>query len=227
MALDTMSGPSCPRCGTPLHLGCEHSSETGERQPELTREVLADLLNLGIEVTADFTPTLETVCAATGAHLQPREDGFHITVIGPMEYKALALLNDDDIAELQRINAAIQRGEGVSVKGIGFIDGSASPYQLREVDKIKKTAFVALDIPELQAFRQRINLPSRDFHVTIGFEGGDIHTQIIGQEPIKPGSPKMKDITALIPKREDTRFSSINVPEMHFGGLKGPKKERK
>src|SRR3989344_9246000 len=98
---------------------------------------------------------------------------------------------------------------------------------MREEDKAKKTTFVALDIPALQAFRQKVGLPPKDFHVTLGFEGGDIHMQVLRQEPVKPGSPKMKDITGTIPKQVDPRFSEVALPEMNFGGLDGQMKQRK
>ncbi len=183
--------------------------------------------NLEIEVMADFGPVLEALKQETGADLQPRPDGYHLTIIGPTESKVLSTLDDTIIAQLQRINTQIQTGEGVVVSGIGFIDGTLSPYNMREVDRVKKTAFVALEIPALQEFRLKVGLPKKDFHVTLGFVGGDVHMHIVGQESIKPGSPKMKDITAPIPKQADQRFALITLPEMTYGGLDGQIKERK
>lgn len=197
------------------------------KSPELTRERLADMQTLEVEITGNFDNVLQSVKESTGANLEPRPDGFHLTIIGPTESKILSTLDDATLAELQQINEQIQRGEGIGVKGIGFIDGASSQYQMREVDKVKKTAFVALDIPALQAFRQKVGLPPKDFHVTLGFEGGDIHMQVLRQEPVKPGSPKMKDITGPIPKQADPRFSEVALPEMSLGGLDGQMKQRK
>ncbi|MCG2693229.1 hypothetical protein L6279_03925 [Candidatus Parcubacteria bacterium] len=206
--------------------GFEPSVEK-QKSPELTRERLADMQTLEVEITGDFNSVLQSVRESTGAKLEPRLDGFHLTIIGPTESKILSTLDDATLAELQQINEQIQRGEGIAVKGIGFIDGASSQYQMREVDRVKKTAFVALDIPALQAFRQKVGLPPKDFHVTLGFEGGDIHMQVLRQEPVKPGSPKMKDITGPIPKQADPRFSDVTLPEMSFGGLDGQMKQRK
>lgn len=197
------------------------------KSPELTRERLADMQTLEVEITGDFNSVLQSVRESTGANLEPRPDGFHLTIVGPTESKILSTLDDATLAELQQINEQIQRGEGITVKGIGFIDGASSQYQMREVDKVKKSAFVALDIPALQAFRQKVGLPPKDFHVTLGFEGGDIHMQVLRQEPVKPGSSKMKDITGPIPKQADPRFGNTELPEMSFGGLDGQIKQRK
>lgn len=198
-----------------------------QKTSELTRERLADMQTLEVEITGDFNPVIQSVRESTGANLEPRPDGFHLTIIGPTESKVLSTLDDTTLTELQQINEQVQRGEGIIIKGIGFIDGASSQYQMREVDKVKKTAFVALDIPALQAFRQKVGLPTKDFHVTLGFEGGDIHMQVLRQEPVKPGSPKMKDITGPIPKQADQRFDEITLPEMSFGGLDGQMKQRK
>ena len=194
---------------------------------ELTRERLADMQTLEVEITGDFNSVLQSVRESTGANLEPRPDGLHLTIIGPTESKILSMLDDATLAELQQINEQIQRGEGIVVKGIGYIDGSSPQNQMREVDKVKKTAFVALDIPALQAFRQKVGLPPKDFHITLGFEGGDIHMQVLRQEPVKPGSPKMKDVTGPIPKKANPQFSEVVLPEMNFGGLDGQMKQIK
>jgi hypothetical protein len=202
-------------------------SDPRQKSPELTRERLADMQTLSIELKADFNSSLEELRKATGVNLQPRPDGYHLTIIGPTENKVLSALDDATLAELKQINEQIQKGEGITVKGIGFIDGASSQYQMRKVDKVKKTTFISLDIPALQAFRSKVGLPPKDFHVTLGFEGGDIHMQVIKQEPIKPGSQKMKDITAPIPKQAEARFSTITLPEINYGGLDGQMKEKK
>ena len=198
-----------------------------KKTPELSRERLAEMQTLEIEIKADFGATLEAVRQETGADLQSRPDGYHLTIIGPTESKILSTLDDETLAELQKINEQIQKGEGVEVKGIGFIDGASSAYTMREVDKVKKVAFLAIDIPKLQEFRAKVGLPQKDFHITLGFVGGDIHMHVVGQEPVKPGSPKMKDITAPIPKQPDSRFASIELPNMIYGGLDGQMRQKK
>lgn len=222
---------NCPICGAPQGVPCGHPREAASMEtaaaPSLTRERLEKMNTLEIEVQADLGPALEAVRAETGADLQARPDGYHLTIIGPTESKILSTLDEETLAELQKINEEIQRGEGIVIKGIGYIDGANSPYQMREVDKVKKTSFVAIEIPALQQFRAKVGLPPKYFHVTLGFVGGDIHFQVTGQEPVKPGSPKMKDLTAPIPKQADARFASIQLPEMKFGGLDGQMKESK
>jgi len=208
-------------------IGGHKPSVEKSKTPELTRERLADMQTLEVEITGDFNPVIQSVRESTGANIEPRPDGFHLTIIGPTESKVLSTLDDTMLGELQQINEQVQRGEGIIVKGIGFIDGASSQYQMREVDKVKKTTFVALDIPALQAFRQKVGLPKKDFHVTLGFEGGDIHMQVLGQEPVKPGSPKMKDITGPIPKQADPRFNNTVLPKINYGGLDGQMKQRK
>jgi len=219
---------SCPRCGTPRTYGCDCViSPEQSLPPDLTREQLARMKNLEIEVRANFGPVLEALRSATGANLQPREEGFHVTVTGPTEYQALEDLQDEDLRELREISAQIQSGEGIEVEGIGYLDGSDSSYRVRSADTAKKTSFVALDIPRLAAFRERIGLPPKDFHITLGFEGGDIHMQVTGQEEYEKG--KFKDTLGPIPKQADPRFAGIaeELPDMTFGGFSGEEKEEK
>lgn len=198
-----------------------------QSSPVLTRERLVGLQTLEVEITANFEASLQALREATGANLQPRSDGYHLTIINPTESKQLSNLDDATIAELQRISTQIQHGEGITVKGVGFIDGASASATVREADKEKKTAFIALDIPALQAFRGKVGLPPRDFHITLGFVGADIHMQVLRREPVKSGSPKLKEITAPIPKQADPHFNSVTLPEIHFGGLTGQTKERK
>ncbi len=105
---------------------------------ELTRERLINMKTLEMKITGNFDNVLQTLRETTGADIQPRPDGFHLTVIGPTESKLLSTLDDETIAELQQINQQVQNGEGITIKGVGFIDGSSSQYQMREVDKVKK-----------------------------------------------------------------------------------------
>lgn len=197
------------------------NSLPNNNEVELTRDNLERMVSLEMTVEADLNQVLESVKRETGVELTPRPGGYHLTIIGPSEYKALKTLSDDDLKELSRINEEIKRGEGIVTTGIGFLDGSSNEYQFREADKTKKTAFITVEIPKLNFFRERVGLVPRDFHITLGFSGGDIHMHIIGQEPIKPNSTKMKDITALIPKIPNQRFASIQIPKLSFSGLDG------
>jgi len=190
-----------------------------EETNDMALEKIRAMKSLEVEVKTDLGPTLEELKQQTGIEFAPREGGFHLTIIGPTESKVLATLTEEQIAELNTINKQIQNGEGVIVQGIGVIDGAEGKIQLREVDKVKKTSFVALDIPALQEFRAKIGLPPKYFHITLGFVGGDIHAEVIGQEPIKPNSPKMKDVTRPIPKTASENFSSITLPEIQFGSI--------
>ncbi|MES3005051.1 MAG: hypothetical protein V4690_02985 [Patescibacteria group bacterium] len=190
-----------------------------EESSELTLEKIQQMKSLEVEIKTDLGQTLEELKQQTGINFAPREDGFHLTIIGPAESKVLATLTEEQLAELNEINKQILNGEGITIQGIGVIDGAGEEFKMREVDTVKKTSFVALDIPALQEFRAKIGLPSRYFHITLGFVGGDIHTEVIGQEPLKPNSPKMKDITRPIPKVANEKFSSITLPEIQFGGI--------
>lgn len=71
------------------------------KSPELTRERLDDMQTLEVEITGDFNPVLQSVKESTGANLEPRPDGFHLTIIGPTESKILSSLDDATLAELQ------------------------------------------------------------------------------------------------------------------------------
>ncbi len=194
---------------------------------QITQERLKDMLTLEVEIKTDFGETLSQLNQEIGAELQPRPDGYHLTIINPTESGVLKVLEESTLAELQQINEQIQKGEGVVIKGIGYIDGASTQFPIREIDKVKKTAFLVLDIPALQEFRAKVGLPPKDFHVTLGFVGGDIHMQVIRQEPVKPGSPKMRDITAPISKQANPRFDKIPLPKISYGGLDGQMKERK
>lgn len=204
-------------------------AEKPKQKVEMSREMLGRMRNIEVEVKADFSATIEALKAKTGAALQPRPEGFHITVISVTEAGILEKLTDEQIEELKEINEEIKtnKDKAVTVLGIGYIDGANSGLPMREADLTKKTAFLTLDIPRLQAFRTKIGLPAKDFHVTLGFEGGDIQMQIIGQEEFEPG--KFKNVTGPIPKKADPNFSDIvsALPELKFGGLAGDLKTEK
>lgn len=94
MSKETHLSNSCTICGTPTHMGCEHKGaypDTVEHleQSGLTLERLADMQNLEIEIKTDLGPILEELRSITGEDLQPRPDGFHMTIVGPTENKIL------------------------------------------------------------------------------------------------------------------------------------------
>jgi hypothetical protein len=217
------------QCGTDSHCHCDKKETVNGREKEmvLSPDMLKKMNNLEIDVQVDFTAVLDGVKEKTGAKLLPRPEGFHVTVVGPTEVKVFGHITDEQVQELCEISEEVRSGRGVTVRGVGYIDGAQSEFLLREADKEKKTAFVALDIPRLQEFRQHIGLPPRYFHITLGFEGGDIHMRVTHKEEIKPG--KFKDVTEFIPKCADSQFSDIAdmLPPLRFGNLSGQKKEER
>ena len=144
-----------------------------------TSERLQQLNDLGISVEGDFSALLSALNQALDLSLSSRVEGFHITIIGPAETKSLKDLPEDKLQELNRIALEIQEGRGIEIKGIGYIDGSQPG--MSDADKNKKTTFIAVDIPELQEFRSSLGLTPKDFHITLGFQGGDIHMKLTEQ----------------------------------------------
>ena len=211
--------------GTPSVEELKQQLEKGE----ISSELLAEMSNLEIEATADFSHTLEQLRNITGEDLKPREDGYHITIVGPSEYEFLKGLEPGYVEELQAINEEIKNGQGVEIAGIGYIDTENNDLQMRKADQGKKTTFIALDIPRLNNFREKVGLPPKDFHLTLGFVKGDVHFHVTGEEPKKPGSDKMREITEPIPKKADDKFFEAvdQLPEISFGALAGTVKERR
>lgn len=187
-------------------------------------EWLRSRSTLELEAHLDASPVLKRLNEKFGTNMQQRPDGFHITAIGPTEYGSIKDFGESDIKELQTISEGIQKGEGITATGVGFIDGATTPG-IREADKGKKTSFIALDIPALNAFREKHGLPKKDFHVTLGFEGGDIHMQVVGTEPGPKG--KTKDVLAPISKKADPAFEGmLDSVEVTFGGIDGQEKQK-
>jgi hypothetical protein len=197
-----------------------HNPEKQEKG--LTPERLRQLQTLEITAQADFSPVLEKINQDLGVKLEPRTGCFHVTIISPTESKLIATLTAEQIAELERISQQVQKGQGIKIRGIGYIDG-ASTENLREVDKVKKACFLALEIPELDAFRSSLRLPKKDFHVTLGFEGGDIHMAITGTDE------KGKAVLGHISKKADPRFEDYakELPPISFSSLGGQEKQQK
>jgi hypothetical protein len=213
---------SCQSCREAAGPAAAEKESAPRSKIELSAERLKEMNTLESIVEADISGLLGKLNADLGAKLQPREDGLHLTIMGPTETSALKTLTPERIDELQRINADIQQGIGVGVTGFGVIDG-ASRDNLRPADKKKKVAYMAFDIPALQKFRAEVGLPPKDFHVTLGFEEGDIHMEIVGK------NDKGKDVLAPIPKKADPAMDGYRelLPQMAFGSLAGGEKEKK
>lgn len=200
-------------------------AEEEPMSPELTADRLRDLSTLETTIQADFGVLLERLNTDLDFALAPRPEGNHVTIIGPTESDVLKSLTPDQLAELQRINSAISHGEGVTAMGIGIID-KTRVSDLRKGDQDKVALFVAFDIPALQEFRRSIGLPPKDFHVTLGFMGGDIHFKVTGmrEDQKKPG--KMVEITEPISKKADPALAHYELPAMTFGALSGKEKQK-
>jgi hypothetical protein len=189
-----------------------------QEQTELTPERLSQMSTLHVTVNTDLSPILAKVNEALGLNLVGREGEQHITIISPTEAKVLKNLTPAQIAEIQAVAAEIASGKGITIKGIGFIDGSAPG--MRSADSGKKTAFIALDIPALNAIREKLGLPQKDFHITLGFEGGDIHMRVKGKDA------KGKDIVEPVPKQADPKFDKLlEGIVIEFGALSGERKQ--
>ncbi len=187
-------------------------------------EWIATRSTLEIEATLDAQPILDRLNAALGTKLSSRPDGFHITVIGPMEKSSIGGLSPEQVADLKRISDAIRQGRGISISGIGYIDGATTPG-MRDADKKKKTAFIALESPAIDAFRANLGLSKKDLHVTLGFEENDIHLQVVGTEMGGKGKPK--DITAPIPKKADPALAGyLEDVQVGFGEIDGKEEEK-
>lgn len=206
-------------------MSIEGVSQSVQAEPEpYSPEWLQSRSTLEIEAHLDVAPVLEQLNKKFGTNMQPRPDGFHITVIGPTEYGTIKDFGDSDIVELRNISERLQKGEGVSATGVGYIDGATAPG-MRDTDKSKKSSYIALDIPELNSFRERHGLSKKDFHVTVGFEGNDIHMQVVGTEPGPKGKPK--DVLAPISKKGDTPLVGLlDSVKLTFGGIDGQEKQK-
>jgi hypothetical protein len=191
-------------------------------QDGLSKEKLEKLQTLEFNIEADFRPLLSALNMELGFNLEPREDGFHITVITPPESKIINSLSADQIVTLQEINNEIKQGIGIEINGIGVIDG-ATAENIRPADREKKTAFLALSLPKLKAFRESLGLPEKDFHTTLGFSGGDIHMKVTGKDE------KGKDLLAPIDKKADPALEKLkeNIPELKFSALGGQERQTK
>ena len=210
--------------------------DTKVAEPKLTLESVKNKSHLEVDVTGQFDEVLSKLSEKVGAVLQPRPEGFHITVIGPTESGKLKELTQEQLDKLSAINQKLQSGQGVHIDGMGTIDG-ATRTDLKDADKPKKTSYIAFSSPDIQEFRKSIGLPEKDLHITLGFmdqgvdekgnsKRGDIHMKIVGKDD------KGKDKLAPIDKKSDAALKDLflqEFPKMHIklGELGGPDKQQK
>jgi len=99
----------------------------------------------------------------------------HITLLTPAELKrAVAALAEahgqsagDARALLVRQAVKLRRAPWRAL-GLG-VAAEAAP------ERVHAAAFLVVDWPAAQAFRRALGLPDADFHITLGFYGGDVH----------------------------------------------------
>ncbi|MEO6508436.1 MAG: hypothetical protein ABIO02_00630 [Patescibacteria group bacterium] len=194
--------------------------EVSRDEPEITLERLRDLQTLELEITGNLSETLTKLNETLNTSMVARPDGFHLTIISPPESGTLSQLTSEQIKRLQQINQDILQGKGVELTGIGFIDGSNAD-NMRAADKAKKTSFLTFSIPALQELRNEIGLSEKDFHVTLGFEGGDIHMQ--EQVNAETG----KKVVSAIRKLLNPTFSALVPDTVNFGGITGQERIKK
>lgn len=185
-------------------------------EKEDPKEIIKTLSTLQSEAEGNFETVLDEINSSLGLNLEPREGTYHITFITPPESGKLKTLSDEDLEELKRIDSLLESGEGINITGIGIIDG-AERNDLREKDKENKVCFATVEVPEMQAFRRKIGLPEKDFHITLGFENNDIHMKINGVK--ENGEPKLEPIEKK-PSIELDIFSK-NLGPIKVSGLSG------
>ncbi len=199
----------------------ENFGENPKPKAEVRMDTLETLQTIEYEVAADIEPLLRHINNDLGIQLGPRPEGLHVTIMTQRETPVFSRFNETQLEELRAIESELARGEGIEVKGIGFIDGGQTE-NIRPADRAKKTCFLALGIPRLQAFRRSLGLREKDFHITLGFVGGDISMGVVGKDP------KGKDILRPIPKKADHEFDRYlsELPELSFGKLSGEEKQK-
>lgn len=174
-------------------------------------EIVRNGIGVEVRVTDDFTQILKSLNEQFGTSLVPRQEGYHITIITPREKETVRTLRQADLDTLKTLYTDVMRGGAARIDGIGYIDGSAREDVL-PADKLKKTAYIALTIPEFQAYRRSVGLPEKDFHITLGMEGDDIHTHMVS---MPDGSQK----TEVIPKKADPLLQRFTPQSMNMGEL--------
>lgn len=188
---------------------------------ELTPDALESFNDLNCSVETDLKPVLDAINERLGIEMISRSDEFHFTIISPPERtKAFSQLTGENFEKLNEIYANIQKGQGYQINGIGFIDG-ATQSNLRESDKNKKVAYIAIEVPELNILREKLGLDKKDFHITLGFVENDIHMEIVGK------NSKGKPVLGKVAKKASPELADIKIPELVFGNITGGEKAKK
>lgn len=169
---------------------------------------------LELKVEADLQPLIDQVNADFHLELQPRTSSYHLTVVSPPERKAFLTTSFGPLRKLRAARDKLQNGLSLTLRGLGLINAQRRG-NLKPNDQEKQVLYLAVDAPELQELRQALNLPPREFHITLGFVGGDVHRQLNGQYR----SEKSMDEPIL--KRADTDLTAYAdvIPDVHVAGF--------
>lgn len=88
--------------------------------------------------------------------LRDGEGHYHITVLSPMEFSVL-------------------KKEGKSFKDFN-LEGKPRFLGIGKAQKDSNVAYyIVVDFPEVDEYREKLNLPKKDLHITIGFMDKDVH----------------------------------------------------
>lgn len=195
-----------------------------KQETKLTPEEIKNFKTLELKVENNFQPVIDQINYDLNLKLEPREEGFHLTMITPSESDVLKKLSGQKIDELYQISNELQNNTGFEIAGIGFIDGSKQE-NLVDTDKRKKVCYIAINSPRLQEFRKSIGLPEKDLHITLGREKGDIHEIISGKD--EKGNETYKPISKKANPEFDkykNLFSNIEFGKLHEEKTKISKK---
>ncbi|MBI3632633.1 MAG: hypothetical protein HY225_04255 [Candidatus Vogelbacteria bacterium] len=214
-------------------------SNEGKR-PRVTAELIKSREVLDIPVQGNFQPLLDSINRDLGTEMKPRSEGFHVTLFDIEETRAVGeKLTPLVLKILNDLNDVTEKGAGIHVVGIGYVDGRTSQYNLRDVDRAKRVVYIKLDCPRLDWVRRELGLDytdengvehKKDFRLTLGYEVGDIRKQVVGHD-----QETGKRIMEPIPRDLDTIFGLQDkfgkdldkVLNIKFGEIGGPdKKER-
>lgn len=92
-----------------------------------------------------------------------KSDEYHITLISSNELKSYGWLEDEEKKSYLIKNLSMIKNDW-KLKGLG-----------RAQQGEDETYFLVIDWESAQEFLDRMGLPRRDFHITLGFKNNDIH----------------------------------------------------
>jgi len=175
----------------------------GKEQINYKREDFEKMQTLGIKIENEkIAEILQRFNESQGLNLQPRPEGFHATIISPTEGGVFKKLTDEQIEMINTTINTVVSGGQIDILGLGFIDGTQKE-NAREADKGKKVLYLSLNSDTIQTMRKELGLPEKDLHITLGIEGGDIHSEIAGK------NEKGKDIIKPVSKKADPNLASL------------------